>query len=151
MLDFEGIRIEWLNHQAAFRLEADNKIIYIDPWDISRGHDADIIFITHAHYDHLSAEDVEKIQNDDTTIVAPADCLKKLAGNDMKSISPGEKMRIKQVHIEAVPAYNMHPERLKFHPKENRWVGYVIEIAGKKLYHAGDTDKIPEMSKIKCD
>jgi len=153
MFDFEGVKIDWLNHQAAFRLEADNRIIYIDPWDIERGHDADIIFITHAHYDHLSPEDVEKIINDDTVIVAPKDCLTKLksAGINMKSILPGEKMRVKQVHVEAVPAYNIKPDRLNFHPKENKWVGYILEVMGKKIYHAGDTDKIPEMSKIKCD
>ena len=148
-LDFEGLRMDWLNHQSAFRIDA-GKIIYIDPWDVKKEFDADIILITHAHYDHLSPEDVEKLSNDDSVIIAPPDCLKKIKGNT-KPIKPGEKMQIKRIHIEAVPAYNIKQDRLKYHPKENNWVGFVLDIDGKRIYHAGDTDNIPEMNKIKCD
>jgi len=151
-LDYEGIELKWINHQAAFRIFkiAGSRVVYIDPWEVEPTGDADAILITHAHFDHLSPDDVEKLKAADTTIIGPPDCVAKLKGN-IKSIAPGQRISAGDIHIEAVPAYNIKPERQNFHPRKNNWVGYVVDIDGKRIYHAGDTDKIPEMSSIKCD
>lgn len=86
----------------------------------------------------------------ETTIIAPPDCVAKLKGNT-KSILPGQSVQVNNILVEAVPAYNIRPERLNFHPKSNNWVGFVVDIDGARIYHAGDTDSIPEMAGIKCD
>jgi L-ascorbate metabolism protein UlaG (beta-lactamase superfamily) len=149
-LSYDGIELKWLNHQAAFRLLkiAGSKVVYIDPWEVEPAGDADVILITHAHYDHLSPDDVEKLRAADTTIIGPQDCAAKLNG---RAIAPGQSIPLGDMAIEAVPAYNLKPERQGFHPKKNNWVGYVVSIDNKRIYHAGDTDKIPEMAKIRCD
>lgn len=137
--------IHWLGH-ASFRIEG-SKVVYIDPWEIKPGPKADIILVTHDHYDHCSPDDVAKITKADTTIVATSDCARKLKGN-VKSLKPGESVDIAGVKIEAVPAYNINKQ---FHPKSNNWVGYVVTLDGERVYHTGDTDVIPEMREIKAD
>lgn len=151
-LNYDGIELKWINHQAAFRIFkiAGSCVVYIDPWEVEPSADADLILITHAHYDHLSPQDVEKLRSAETTIIGPPDCIAKLKG-DTKSIAPGHKLSISDILVEAVPAYNIRPERQGFHPKKNNWVGYVVDIDGRRVYHAGDTDFIPEMATIKCD
>ena len=136
--------IHWLGH-ATFKIVTEDKIIYIDPFQLKKKDQADIILITHEHFDHCSPEDVEKIQKPDTVIVTTSDCALKLSG-EIKKVKPGDKINVKGIEIEAVPAYNTNK---KFHPKENNWVGYIINIKGTKIYHAGDTDKIPEMKDFK--
>ena len=134
--------IHWLGH-ASFKLTGD-KIIYIDPYEITETEKADIILITHVHHDHLSMEDIEKIRKKDTVIFAPEDARNKLS--DFKPVKPYQIFNVGKIKIETVPAYNLDKE---FHPEEKNWVGYVIEINGKRIYHAGDTDLIPEMSELK--
>ncbi len=138
-------KIVWLGHDC-FRIDA-SKRIYIDPYQIEPGPEADIILITHDHFDHCSPEDVEKIQGKNTVIVTEKDSAKKLSGN-VKVVAPGESATLEGVKIEAVPAYNTDKD---FHPKENGWVGFVVEIDGVRIYHAGDTDLIPEMKDIDAD
>ncbi len=149
-MDIDGIKIDWLGH-ASVRITSD-KIIYIDPYKIKGDGKADLILITHGHYDHCSIEDIQKITKPTTIIVATTDCSSKFSGKvevaDVKLIEPGQAINISGVSIEAVPAYN--PKK-QFHPKDNAWVGYIIEVQGKRIYHAGDTDLIPEMKKIKAD
>lgn len=149
-MDINGIRLEWLGH-AAVRITAD-RVIYIDPYNINSNEKADIILITHGHYDHCSIDDIQKIAKPETVIVATTDCSSKFSGKvevaDVKLISPGKSLDIQGIKIEAVPAYN--PKK-SFHPKDNEWVGYIIEVNGKRIYHAGDTDIIPEMKNIKAD
>lgn len=137
--------IKWLGH-ASFQIK-NSKVIYIDPWKLTTTIPADIILVSHEHYDHCSPEDISKIQNENTVIVAPVDCASKLSGN-IKTIKPGESVTFEGVTIEAVAAYN---KGKPFHPKSNLWVGYIITLDDVKIYHAGDTDLIPEMERLKVD
>lgn len=129
------------------------KVIYIDPFKIEDDcHDADIIFITHSHYDHYSEEDIKKIIKEDTKIIVTSD-LKEKTENITNSeniivVQPNEKHCVEQISFETIPAYNTNKQ---FHPKQNNWVGYVIELNGLKYYIAGDTDITEENKQIKCD
>jgi len=140
--------LTWLGH-ASFKINSsDGKIIYIDPWQLKGDIEkADIVLITHSHYDHCSVEDIEKIRKDDTIIFASRDCKGKIRW-DMKILEPNKKIEEKGITIETVPAYNIYKS---FHPKTNLWLGYIVTVDGKRIYHAGDTDLIPEMDKIKAD
>jgi len=145
--------IHWLAH-ASFRIDADDLIVYIDPWQL--GDDAppaDLILITHDHQDHCSPEDVAKIQTDATVIVTVAVAASKLSGT-IEVVSPGDKLTVKGVPIEAVPAYNLTKFRSPgnpFHPKEAGHVGFIVTLGGTRIYHTGDVDIIPEMKAIKTD
>lgn len=142
--------IEWLGH-ASFRITSKNgKVVYIDPWKLKTGTKADLILITHDHFDHLSPEDVEKIQKPDTEIVTTPDGAKKLRGK-VQRVNPGDKITASGFEVEAVPAYNTRPDRQNYHPRGNKWVGYIVNVDGVKIYHTGDTDVIPEMSDLKPD
>jgi L-ascorbate metabolism protein UlaG (beta-lactamase superfamily) len=131
--------IHWLGHDT-FKITAE-KVIYTDPFKIKKKDKADIILITHDHYDHCSPDDIKKLQGTDTIIVATADCAKKLSGN-IKTIKAGDKINAGGVEIEAVPSYNTNKQ---FHPKSSGWVGYIFTAGGQRIYIAGDTDYIPEM------
>lgn len=137
--------IHWLGHDT-FKITGE-KVIYTDPFKIKTGDIADIILITHEHYDHCSPEDVKKIQGPDTVVVTVADCAKKLSGKIM-TVNPGDKINVAGISIEAVPSYNTNK---KFHPKEKDWVGYIFTVKGQRIYLAGDTDHIPEMKNFKAD
>ena len=137
--------VHWLGH-ASFKITGE-KIIYIDPYQIAGGETADIILITHDHYDHLSMDDIEKIMGEKTVVVAPASAGDAIKGN-LKKVNPGDTLTIEGVEIQAVPAYNIGKE---FHPRDKNYVGYVFKIGGVSYYHAGDTDYIPEMKDIHVD
>jgi L-ascorbate metabolism protein UlaG (beta-lactamase superfamily) len=142
--------IEWLGH-ASFRITSkEGKVIYIDPWKLRTSKKADLILVTHDHYDHLSPEDVEKIGKPDTEIVTTPDGAGKLKGK-VKSVKPGDKITAAGFPVEVVPAYNTRADRQDYHPKNNNWVGYIIEVDGVRIYHLGDTDVIPEMTGLKPD
>jgi L-ascorbate metabolism protein UlaG (beta-lactamase superfamily) len=145
MLDIEGIKIKWLGH-AGFKIKKD-KVIYIDPYQMNETEPADIILITHEHYDHCSLDDIEILRKKDTIIIGPKKAVKNLGENTIV-IKPGDRKEVKDIVIDAIPAYNIGK---KFHPKSEGWVGYVITIYGIKIYHAGDTDLIPEMEKLAVD
>ena len=130
------------------------KTIYIDPFKIKvNRNDADIIFITHDHYDHYSEEDIAKVRKENSIIVAPVNLAEKLMniGFNRKNIilvEPNNIYNIEQIKIRTIPSYNVGK---KFHPKENNWVGYILEIEAISYYIPGDTDLTPENRKIKCD
>jgi L-ascorbate metabolism protein UlaG (beta-lactamase superfamily) len=130
-----------------------NRIYFVDPFALNgRAKDkADIIFITHAHFDHFSPNDIEEILKDNTIIVATSDILEKIErASELKlSVEPNKSYQVKGFKFHTIPAYNNHPQRLKFHPKENNWVGYIFELNEQKIYHAGDSDFIPEMKDLK--
>ena len=147
-MNLEGIEIKWLGH-ASFKITTNKKNIYIDPFKVPANKDADYILITHPHYDHCSLEDLQKIVKDGTKIIMQADCQSKILRLDnkidMRIISIGKIMKSVDLEIEAVPAYNLNKE---FHPKNQEWLGFILTLQGKKIYHAGDTDLIPEMSAL---
>ncbi|MEE8398366.1 MAG: MBL fold metallo-hydrolase [Desulfobacterales bacterium] len=138
-------KITWLGHDG-FRIEG-SKTIYIDPFQIASGPEADVILITHEHFDHCSPDDVAKIQKTDTIILTEKDSVEKLSG-DVRVMQKGESVTLDGVTIEAVAAYNTDKD---FHPEANGWLGFIVEMDGVRLYHAGDTDVISEMATFKVD
>lgn len=146
-MNVQGIEIEWLGH-ASFII---NNNIFIDPYQINTNKKADLILITHPHYDHCSLQDIKKISKTETIILAPPDCSSKLSRiENIKTeiITAGKKLTSNNLIIETIPAYNTNK---KYHPKQNEWMGFIITINNKRIYHAGDTDLIPEMSNLNLD
>lgn len=145
--------IKCLGHSTIKMLDKD-KVIYIDPYNIKEDKkDADIIFITHAHYDHFSEEDIIKIKNENTIIVITEDIYNKVIElgfleKKIIKIIPEEEYKIGNIRFNTIPAYNIDK---KFHPKENMWVGYLININNIRYYFAGDTDITDENKKVECD
>ncbi len=138
--------ITWLGH-AGFLIKAGGKVIVIDPFQLDRCDPADIILVTHEHYDHCSPEDVKTVQKDSTVIVTEADSANKLSG-DIRVVQPGDSLTVSGIAIEVVPAYNTNKS---FHPKDNGWLGFIVTVSGVRIYHAGDTDLIPEMNTFEAD
>ena len=157
MYEFKNVKISWLGHDSF--LLSNGKNVIIDPFKLKRTplRPADILLITHEHFDHLSIEDIKKVAAGNTIIVGPPACqveLSKAKVGQVKTIRPGDKLTIDSVTIEAVPAYNINKFREPgkvFHPKEDQKVGYVVQLNGVRIYHAGDTDAIPEMKGLKTD
>jgi L-ascorbate metabolism protein UlaG (beta-lactamase superfamily) len=140
--------VDFLGH-ASFRIKG-SKILYVDPFQLGSGEPADIILITHSHFDHLSLEDVKKIAGKNTVVVCSKDCVEKvkpLVGKVI-GLDPSETTKVGEVLIESVPAYNIDKE---YHPRANNWNGYVFTLDGVRYYHPGDTDKIPEMEDVRTD
>ena len=144
--------IHWLGHDT-FRIEND-KIIYIDPFRLrGKPPKADLILITHDHSDHCSPDDVAKIAKDDMVIVTIAAAARRLKG-DVRVVKPGDSLTVLGIPIETVSAYNVSKFRspgVPFHPKESGHVGFILTVGGLRIYHAGDTDVIPEMDDIEAD
>ena len=138
-------QINWLGHDG-FRIDA-GQTVYIDPYEIDGGPTADVILITHPHFDHLSAPDVAKVQGPDTIIITEKESAAQLSG-DVRVMAPGDELVVGDIKISAVPAYNVDKD---FHPKANGWLGFIVEAQGVRTYHAGDTDFIPEMKDINTD
>ena len=144
--------IEVLYH-SSIRISK-GKIIYIDPFKIDKNYnDADIVFITHDHFDHYSEEDIDKVINENTTIIIPKELLTKILRkginkNAVITVESNKEYMVQGIKFETIPAYNTNKT---FHPKENDWVGYIITLDGIRYYIAGDTDITEENRKVKCD
>lgn len=145
-------KLHWLGH-ASFVIR-DGKVIYFDPYKIEEESEkADLVLVTHGHFDHCSPDDIHRVIQPSTVIVTVPDNESKLSGiagqiAEIKYVSPGDSVTVDGTVIGAMPAYNTNKN---FHPKGNNWVGFVVEIDGEKIYHAGDTDLIPEMNSVECD
>jgi len=138
-------KIHWLGHDG-FRIDS-GKVIYFDPYQIKSAVPADIVFISHDHFDHCSEDDIKKIQTKDTVIVTDAATAQKLKGS-IRVVKPGDKLTVGDIAVEVVPAYNTNKN---FHPKASGMLGFIVTVDGLRVYHAGDTDFIPEMNSIKTD
>ncbi len=143
-----------INHHSSIRISS-GKTLYFDPFCIDEATgDADIIFVTHDHYDHFSPEDIEKIMKADTIFVAPASTAAQIRGTfgipdeRIVTVAPGDKTEILGIPVEVIASYN--PGK-KFHPKANGWVGYVVTVDGLRYYICGDMDITEEGKAVKCD
>lgn len=145
--------LHWLGHDT-FRIDGDGIVIYLDPFMLKDGlPKADLILITHDHRDHNSPDDVAKIMKADTTVVTVAKGAEKFKG-DVRIVKPGDEMTVRGVFIKAIPAYNINKFRspgVPFHPKDAGYVGFIITVKGITIYHAGDSDLIPEMKGLRPD
>ena len=130
------------------------KIIYFDPFKVEENYnDADVIFITHSHYDHFSEEDILKVKKEETKIVVPEDLYNRslelgFSEENILVVRPNEEYEINNIKFKTIPAYNLNKN---FHPKTNNWVGYIITLDNIVYYIAGDTDVTEENRKVKCD
>ena len=138
-------KIHWLGHDSFY--VTGSKVVYFDPWEISGTPLADIVLISHDHFDHCSPEDVARISKPDTVIVTEPVSARKLSG-DVRVLGPGETLNVAGVKITAAPSYNIDKQ---FHPRENDWLGFIVDLDGVTIYHTGDSDFIPEMKDLRAD
>ncbi len=137
-----------INCHSSIRIE-DEKVVYFDPFKIEEeSHDADVIFITHDHFDHFSVEDICKVEKEDTVYVIPECMYNLLGGENVVTMNPGDKGVVEGMDVMAIPSYN--PNKA-FHPKDKGYVGYLVKIGGKTVYVAGDCDMNEDNRKVKCD
>jgi len=144
-------KLHWLGHDS-FRLDGP-PVIYFDPWKL-KGQPplADLVLVSHEHADHCSPGDIAKITGPDTVVVCNTGSADKLPG--ARTVRPGDSLTVVGVEIEAVRAYNLDKFRspgVLFHPREANHVGYIVTVDSVRIYHAGDTDHIPEMADFECD
>ncbi len=148
-MKIKDIDIEFLGHSGFLISNGNGKRIAIDPYNISENIEkVDFVLITHSHYDHCSIKDISKLVKKGTIIIVPPDVQSKITRIeevDMQIIEIGDELEFGDIKIEAMPAYNINKE---FHPKNEEWLGYLIKINDVIIYHAGDTDRIPEMEKL---
>lgn len=141
------MEIEWLGHAAFKLMTEDGKIIYLDPYNLPEGAEpADIVISSHGHFDHMDKSSIKQVTKEGTKIFGPESEAKKLKRLGGKGLKIGETLKLDEISITLVPAYTI---KKGTHPKESEWAGSVLEVEGKKIYHAGDTERIPEMKDLK--
>lgn len=144
----------YLGKQNSIKIKKQNKIIYIDPYKLKgKQESADVIFITHSHYDHFSLKDIEKCKKDSTKIIVTEDLEDEILNNGFKKsnviiVKPDEKYKVLDINFKTVRSYNLFK---KYHPKSKNWVGYIIELEGNSYYIVGDSDVNEDILKVKCD
>src|SRR3989344_5944326 len=148
-MKIKDVEIDYLGHSGFLIVSPQGKKIAIDPYNLSeKTLKVDVILVTHSHYDHSSIKDIEKVSQKGTVVILPASCqskITKIENVEMQIIEVGEELKLGNLKVEAVPAYNIGKE---FHPKTEGWLGYLIKFEGVTIYHAGDSDKIPEMERL---
>jgi len=155
LFEYRGVKISWLGHDG-FRIK-NSKTVYIDPYVMETGENADIILISHEHFDHCSPSIIKKIVTPNTTMITTALVKRQLSGTKTKvtrGVKPGEKILVDDVSVETVPAYNLNKFRSPgqpFHSKQEEMLGFIVTINDVRIYHAGDTDSIPEMEGMNVD
>lgn len=155
-MEYQNLKINHFAH-ACFQIVSEGRMIYIDPFKLAEGQiqPADYVFITHGHFDHCSPEDLSKIVSTETVVVASVECqsaLAELPAKEIRYLKPGQNLELANLRVNAVQAYNINKFRepgVPFHLPAGDELGYVIEIGGVSIYHAGDTDNIPEMAELK--
>ena len=139
-----SVTLQWFGH-ASFKLCHEDTVIYIDPWKLKvEPHDAMLVLVSHDHYDHYSTEDIAKVCGPNTKLIASSDVVAKEGKGE--AIKPGQTIKVDGICVNGVASYNPNKQ---FHPKEKNWLGFVIEIADKRIYYAGDTDITEEMKALK--
>jgi L-ascorbate metabolism protein UlaG (beta-lactamase superfamily) len=138
-----GLTLQWLGH-ATFKICCDDAVIYIDPWKLTESpHDAALVLVSHGHHDHYSSKDIAKVWGAKTQLICSADVVQQEGkGQAMK---PGQTTEAAGVRVTGVASYNLNKP---YHPKEKNWLGFVIELGGKRIYYAGDTDLTKEMKTL---
>lgn len=155
MVIIDEIDISWIGHDG-FRIKKNSITIYIDPYKISKNFsnkkDADLILISHNHFDHLSIEDINNLINKETNIVCAKECIESLKSNypqnKITGLDANQSITVRKISIKGIEAYNTNK---KFHPKEDKKIGFIIDLEDTKIYHSGDTDIIPEMENLNPD
>jgi L-ascorbate metabolism protein UlaG (beta-lactamase superfamily) len=146
-------RVHWLGHDS-FRLDG-SSVVYIDPWKLPLGQPtAHVVLVTHDHYDHYSADDIARVAGPDTVVVGPSAVTAKVRGQATLTIRPGETLEVNTATVTAVPAYNVDKFKqpgVVYHSRDAGHVGYIVAMDGMRIYHAGDTDAIPEMEAVDVD
>ncbi|MBO8182923.1 MAG: MBL fold metallo-hydrolase [Archaeoglobus sp.] len=143
---YKNVEIVFLKH-AGFQIKG-SKIVYIDPYDIPKDsglEKADYVLVTHDHFDHLDLKSIQRLSTPETTVIVPCGCL--VEGFRTCELEPGQENKLDGIVVRCVPAYNIGKD---FHPP-GKGVGWVLELDGVKIYHAGDTDYIPEMKEVEAD
>ncbi len=146
--------VTWFGHSSFMIKDVvnDQNLYYIDPFEFKadRKEKADLIFITHLHFDHCSPDDMRRVMSADTTFVSIPGCVDKMgiAEDRIVHVRPNQEIQVKGIKGRTVHAYNMVKERLSYHPRENDWVGYILNVNGARIYHAGDTDFVDEMKAL---
>ena len=157
MYEHNGVKISWLGHDG-FKIQDGPETLVIDPFKLDHDAQADYVLVSHEHFDHCNSEDLRKVLKPTTTVVAIAACHEELAkagAKNVKTVKPGDSVKVGNYEVKAIPAYNTNKFRepgKPFHPKSDGKVGYVIKTkGGTTIYHTGDTDLIPEMDDLKPD
>jgi L-ascorbate metabolism protein UlaG (beta-lactamase superfamily) len=132
---------------SSIRIRRSGVEVHVDPLGVDEDSEADLVLLTHPHFDNFSEEDIERVRGEQTVLVAPASMKKQLEGAD-HLMRPGDMLQLDGFDVLAVPAHNVNK---KFHTSDHGWLGYVFTVGGTTFYHAGDTDFLPSMSGIRCD
>jgi L-ascorbate metabolism protein UlaG (beta-lactamase superfamily) len=157
MYDYKGVKITWLGHDG-FLIQDGTESLVIDPFKLTHDAKADYVLLSHEHFDHCNSDDLKKVLKQGSAVVAPKSCnveLAKVSPKEIKTVKPGDKVRVGGFEVMAIPAYNTNKYRepgKHFHPKQEGKVGYVIKTkSGVTIYHTGDSDVIPEMENLSPD